>query len=296
MTIRKLVNAILIPQISYGISLLVLPKYYLNKINQILAIPFRRCLGMNKSCSAARLLWEFGIPDAHTLLMSSTLRTMNRSARASPSSITAIAAGDAAATAAAAGVGDGKSSMPTTSLMQHFAEAKRRYGLSILPIDNKHFNSVIEQIATSSFHSVPKLSDRARTIKPTWEAATYLSIDPRPIVSIRARIRLNQALSFSRLHLYNKVDSPNCPRCRVRGDTKHILLDCPVFHSLRQACLDRLSRLPIDVSLTYDLICGLPPPIPPAFIRERSFCSLIHHLCLQITGDYIKAVSSKHFL
>ena len=96
LTICRLVKAVLIPQITYAFSFLSLPVFVLNSINQIIATPLRKALGFNKHTSALRTLWEFGIPDAHTLLVQNTIQVANRSYRSSTSSISYLIAHDMA--------------------------------------------------------------------------------------------------------------------------------------------------------------------------------------------------------
>jgi len=94
LTVARLIKAVLIPQITYSFCFLYLPKFILQRLNQLIASPLRRSLSLNRHASAARLLWEFGIPDANTLLTQSSLLTVNRSARAPPTSITSMLARD----------------------------------------------------------------------------------------------------------------------------------------------------------------------------------------------------------
>src|SRR5690606_33870998 len=132
-------------------------------------------------------------------------------------------------------------SKPITSIATRFLEAKSHHSLPDFPIPKKSLCSTVEAIASASFRATPRLSPGAIALKPSWGMAEYISVDLRPIV--RARIRLGQALSFARMHLYypDKYPSPNCSHCGAHGDTKHILLSCPLFHSLRQTCSHRLS-------------------------------------------------------
>ena len=52
-------------------------------MNQILATPLRRALGLHRSASAVRTFWEFGIPDMETIRLRCFLQSLSRAVRSS---------------------------------------------------------------------------------------------------------------------------------------------------------------------------------------------------------------------
>ena len=185
-----------------------------------------------------------------------------------------------------------------TSLSDRVLILKERYQLPNFPIPPKVVTSITERAAETHFHATPKLSDASKALKPSFDLATYLAVDSRPAVCIRARIRLGVALSFFILHRYKKRANPHCPYCPplTIGNTKHILLECPHHGRARQMCMDRLQRLSYPALLTWDLLRGLPPPPPSGLDRERAFLATYHKQCLAITADFLVIVSNHHFL
>ena len=132
------------------------------------------------------------------------------------------------------------------------------------------------------------------------EIARYLLVDSRPIVSIRARLRLHVDLSFTRLHRYRKRETENCDFCdEPRGDTNHILLHCPAFKSPRSKCEKSLLSIAPKEELTKGIILGHLPKInlhnQKLSRKERE--KLKHHdKCLNITSKYLADIAMKIFL
>ena len=77
----SLVNTILIPQMTYSLAFWRPNKSQRWKLNQILASPLRRALGLHSSASAYRTLWECGIPTVETLRSVNMLQAVSRAYR-----------------------------------------------------------------------------------------------------------------------------------------------------------------------------------------------------------------------
>jgi hypothetical protein len=134
-------------------------------------------------------------------------------------------------------------------------------------------------------------SDKAKAVKPSTGVASYIQFDPKPIVCLRARLRLGVALTPQRRFIYKQVPSPLCRRCLVVGSTEHILLHCLQFGMVRARCTELLRGLCFSVDLSVQLVLGEPPPTPAAYRGERAFLKSIHEQCLNITGDFLLSIN-----
>ena len=76
-----LVRTMLIPQMSYAFPFWRPTKTQYERLLQIIAIPLRRALGMPRSSSAVRLLWEFGIPSPPVIRSRVLLECLSRACR-----------------------------------------------------------------------------------------------------------------------------------------------------------------------------------------------------------------------
>jgi hypothetical protein len=135
------------------------------------------------------------------------------------------------------------------------------------------------------------VSDKAMSLKPSAGVASYIQVDPKPIVCLRARLRLGVALTPQRRFIYKQVPSPLCLRCLVVGSTDHILLHCLHFSRSRASCIELLRGLCFSVDLTLELVLGDPPLTPAAYRGERAFLKSIHEQCLNITGDFLLSIN-----
>ena len=161
-----------------------------------------------------------------------------------------------------------------------------------MPMDSKRVKAFTRASMAAEWHA-SKATAHARAWKPCVDACRYLAVDGRPVVCIRARLRLNVALTPKRRHLYGLLPSPLCVHCHNgMGDASHILLTCPKFASERARCVARLQRLSYPVELTLRVCLGECPPSPEIFAKERTFARLRHDDCLQITGDFLRAVDT----
>ena len=131
---------------------------------------------------------------------------------------------------------------------------------SKLPLDKKQLNAITTTAMTNQW--VANSTVRARALKPSPDPPRYLTIDDKPVVCIRARLRLSVALTPQRKFRYRHTDHDQC--CGETGTTEHVLLRCSRFAGPRAACTLALSKLSTPVHLTLDLVFSgslhLPPP------------------------------------
>jgi hypothetical protein len=256
-------------------------------MNQILATPLRRALGLHRSASAVRTLWEFGIPDMETIRLRCFLQSVSRAVRSSYSGnfLPSILATDISQHQPVA------SPHYCRSLTQEFSEINQQYPYtSRLPLNKKVIDNTTVDAMTKQWirDSTPK----ARSIKPSPDIPRYLYTDSKPTVCIRARLRLSCALTPRRKFIYGLTTSDTC--CGETGDAAHVILRCKRFDSARATCTQHLLDLYVSVHLTLDLALGLPPPLPSdrSLHREKTFLQNHHDNCLRITGTFLRSIDS----
>lgn len=289
---RKLVHAILIPQIAYGLQFIVdINAKHKHHLTQVLATPLRRSLCLPRTTSAQRVIWEFGLPDVGSIHLRALLQFYNRSCIHLSSDSSSLPAQFAL---------DVRNYVPIISSPPLFQSLPSLL-LSCLDsphLSHKSINTIIQNKVTQHWERTARHS--YRVFKPCSDIPTYLSVSEcrNPSVVIRGRIRMDADLSHKRMCQYRSTDSPNCPNCSVVGDSQHMLMLCPLFCHERKKCQEALRRLYFPVELTMSLIYGEPPPPPNdrTLHNEKAFLHGIHVKCLQITSNFLAAVSAKHFL
>jgi hypothetical protein len=286
-----LVKYILIPQISYAIQYWRPNKTQLRTLNQIIATPLRRALGLHRTASALRTLWEFGIPDVESIRVRCFLQSISRAYRShlSGNFLPTILINDI--TAAAKRDIDSSSSFYCRSIIDELHTMQIEHpSASKLPLDRKTLNAITATAMTT--HWVANSTARARILKPSPDPPRYLYVDLKPVVCIRARLRLAVALTPQRKFIYRHTDSDQC--CGEAGTTEHVILRCNRFAGARAVCVRSLSNLSSPVILTLDLALGLPPPTPSPLPRhhKKQFLQDLHDQCLLITGAYLASIDT----
>jgi hypothetical protein len=297
----SLVKSILIPQMSYGLPFWRFNKGQEHALNQILAAPLRRAFGLHRSASARRTLWEAGIPTISNIKAQITVQAVAR-ARASAlnrNELPAILQRDVESDE------EKKLSTPfyCRSLADEVNHVRLCYdqlsdaGFPTRPVDKSLLKSVLRSsvIREWTIHA----NDKAKRCKGSPDLPLYVLVDHKPVVDIRARLRLGSALTPSRLFMYG-LGSPLCqhaPCVNMQGSIRHLFLDCPKFAVARQDCQEKLkTTLYFPVKLTIELVLGHPPTPPSGFATDSDFMKSTHIKCLLITGEFILAVNRLHFL
>jgi hypothetical protein len=279
----SLVNSILIPQMTYSLAFWRPTKTQQQKLLQILATPLRRALGLPNSASAIRVLWEFGVPTIPTLKLRCMLQAVLRADKSfqSGNQLPNLLLKDC-----------DRTEFPKSAAYCRPIGAEFRQSITQCPFDKSEIKSLTVKSMTAVWQS--SANYKAKMLKPSPELPLYITADTKPLVCVRARLRMGVALTPKRLFLYRVIDSPRCPRCGVEGNARHVLLDCPEYHVSRSVCSSKLAFLPFHVDLTYELLLGLRPAIPAALKKEHAFIAKFHKQCLQITGDFLLSINSRH--
>lgn len=286
----KLVNAILVRQLAYGIAFCRFNQQQLHKLDQILAAPLRRALALPKSASAIRTLWESGVPSVRAIRALDLIQTASRAVAAHANGV------ELAQLLAEQLQGDStnsKSPVYCRPLVEEIRVIQRSYPVvARLPASQKATKSLLAQVATAEWQR--RASSKAQIIKPHFGVASYLYIDPKPTSWLRSRLRLGVALTPMRKHLYKLQDSNLCQGCQVPGTSEHMVMWCEQFLIARAVCRAKLEQLYVPVELTMQLVLGEPPDPPDRFKKERRFLELWHEQCLGITGEFLIAINKEH--
>ena len=159
-----------------------------------------------------------------------------------------------------------------------------------LPLARKQIDTICDDAMYREWRCLA--TPKARAVKPLLERPSYISLDPKPAVSIRARLRLSCALTPKRRFVYGLVDHDRCD-CGLVGDTDHVLLRCVKFASERLVCSTHLLSLSVPVVLSRDVILGLPPPLPLDRTLSKADIKLLHEQCLYFSGKFLEAIDRR---
>jgi len=248
-TVANLVKYILIPQISYGFAFWRPNKSQIKALTQIIATPLRFALSLHRSASAIRVLWEFAIPTASSLRLRCFLQSISRAMRS------ALAADrylpsllqDDFKDVESHDASKKSSSKYCRSLKAELDEIQAIFPLATrLPLIKKHIDSICKASMRREWRTLSTAKGRA--VKPVLDRPRYISVDPKPIVGIRARLRLGSALTPKRRFIYGLAVNNKCECGRV-GDTDHILLHCKRLTKERLVCTNHLLALSPSVVL-----------------------------------------------
>ena len=232
----KLVCAVLIPQITYSLQILELNQQQQQNLDQIIARPLRKALGLRRSTSALRVMWEFGVPPIRPSLAKIYLQSIFRSYCLRETKLANLPYHDFVAYA--------NDPVPTKHrTLPHFAfDLLQRHHLQ-LPDLNKY---LIDYVARKEWLQWWAANARhsAQLLKPEPGPARYLRIDHPTAARARARLRLRVSPTRYFLHKINKISSPNCTYCDAVDTEAHVLLFCRSTVALRTECRSRLMALP----------------------------------------------------
>lgn len=275
----------LIPQLSYAIPFWRPSKAQFERLLQIIAIPLRRALGMPRSASAVRLLWEFGLPTPPIIRSRVMLECVSRAFRSADDDnvLPRLLIDDFKAANPA--------SLPLPAYARPFAHeaavliSQHPIELPAKSTDRKDW---VTDRMTHEWQASSRVKARHRLLKHSPELPLYLSVDTKPLVVLRARLRMGVALVPYRKHIYDKSLSDLCPHCNVKGTVQHVLMHCTKFASARSLLVVSLLALQPSVKLTLNVILGdAPHELYDSSDKQRT---KVHSNILRLTGVFILTV------
>lgn len=281
--ISTLVRTMLIPQLSYAFPFWRPSKAQEERLLQIIAIPLRRALGMPRSASAVRLLWEFGIPSPSVIRSRVTVECLSRAFRSASdgNELPALL------------VEDFKAADPTSVPKPFYARPFAHEAASLLaqhplrlPCKGPARKAWVNALMTREWQTSRRIKPKHRLLKREPDPPLYLSVDPKPLLTIRARLRMGVALVPFRKHIYDRSIPANCSRCNVPGTVDHVLMHC-LKHATARSLL-AVSLVDLGVELRINVILGdCPPEIAGSSDKTRIS---VHTDILRLTGLFIMSV------
>lgn len=248
-SIRRLVQAIPVAQISYGMPIVRPDPATCAELNQLLALPLRRVLRLPKRTPALYVLAEFCLLDVERLFDKATLWFARRASTLPGDHPTALLWADSrcpvrcevrrleAVHGSGLSAAGALASLRDTQLGDWWGEEDEKHPLPI------------------------------KLLKFTARPSSYLRVDSRTVASRRARLRFDRSgLNASRFKR-KLVDSRACPDCKAPcDDSEHALLHCPVYSAPRQSALAALSQYGLSPDL-YSIAMGSVDHLPSQHLQ-----------------------------
>jgi hypothetical protein len=229
LSIRKLVVAICVPQITYGMPIFRPEAATCDELDQLLTIPLKQALRLPKRTPAASVLNEFGLLNTEHLFGKATLWFARRAVTLDENHPTAKLWADEPRGA-------------------EQSEAKRYEGIvkcNSIQLSNKDVDDTLQQRQLNQRWDADEKRQEppVKLLKWLTGPARYLALDSKEVASRRARLRFDRSGLRASLRQRRLVASADCPDCKGVPDTaEHVLLHCPAYAAARQACAAALQR------------------------------------------------------
>jgi hypothetical protein len=138
---------------------------------------------------------------------------------------------------------------------------------------------------------VAKTGVRLRELKTTVFTSFYLFHDPKPVVCLRARLRMDVANNSASRHHRGLESSPRCVRCNAPEDTRdHLLVECRAFADIRTITASKLGRLSPPVTLSSYSLMG----VVGDSHRKPSKAQIYQwKQILDITGEMLQVINTR---
>jgi hypothetical protein len=235
-TVRKLVSAICVPQVTYGMPVFMPDSKLCASLDLLMAMPLRQALRLPKTTPAAAILTEYGLLTSEHLFAKEALAFARRAATQD-------------------------SQHPTAELWasetrcQERSEAKRceaLMGATAVELTNEEASQLLQRKQLSEWwgDEERKYPLPVTLVKMGPGPARYLAVDPKEIASRRARLRFDRSGLRESLRRRRLTASGDCPDCKGVTDTpEHVLIICPVFDAARRTCEAELRRIGCELNL-----------------------------------------------
>lgn len=228
--------------------------------SSLLSTPLRRALGLPRSASTQRILWEFGLPPAAAALTGTLLQSFSRSCKHRKRHLVSLPYHDYNSTTAPA----------TADYLNWMPHKLRELSATHRHIDMRNLSrSAVSQIVLAEQKQLWSVYCRSRpyaqAVKSDLDIARYMLSDTTRVARIRARLRLGVARTRHFLHKTGRVSSPNCVSCGVADDEAHVLIFCTALAEDRLHCVNALGTLSPPVALCMTALLGIAPPGHPQF-------------------------------
>jgi hypothetical protein len=267
--VLTLVEALLVPLISYGFPIWEPENSRKNALDQLIARPLRRCLSLpQKSTHAFSVIVECGLLNIDSLYAIAAVRL--------GAAVFKLEANDPVK----ALLFDHRN--PVTATIRRF---QRQLDVSI---DNsrqmRQLRQTVDQHQLEQWALADSGSKSLKGVKLKPGASQYLLRDSRHVCSLRARLRFDRSSLNSSLADRKLLPSPHCPACHCPETNEHCLLSCPMFSAERKACNAELQPIGLNLELLSALGCT-------ELLPTNSVTTV-----LQATGRFLLAIDASRKL
>jgi hypothetical protein len=139
---------------------------------------------------------------------------------------------------------------------------------------------------TTEWNTSRRVDSAAKLLKPSPDLPLYFTVDRKPLLAVRARLRLGVALVPKVKRRYDKSVHKTCVHCRWPvGTVRHVLMMCPLFLDDRASLIIALLALDPPVALNLDVLLGRPPREIAAL--PSKLAKQVHTECLRLTGEFL---------
>jgi hypothetical protein len=264
-TIVRLVEALLLPLLSYGMPMWSPHEKYANQLDQLIARPLRRCLSLPQaSTHALSTIVECGTLSINSQHALSALRFGSVLHKAKPND----------------------PCLPFFHTKSNFIAAKMRRFEKAVEVKCANaaamasVRSAIDDWQLDAWRFSDSGSSLLKGCKLQSGTSLYLLRESRRLTAVRARLRLERSSLNSSLFQRRITADPSCPECKANDETvQHCLLECPRYEMHRQNCRNGLSvlNLPLDLPT----LLGDNEQIQPAARRTQA---------LSTTGKFLAKI------
>jgi hypothetical protein len=220
-TTIRLVKSILIPKISYGLAFVRFNRSQISKLNQIMAMPLRRAMGLPRTASAVGAMWHCDVPSLSTTKLTVMLQCISRAhvSASKGNALPQLLVDDLRAPVT-------KGPHYCRPFLNELNEVKAKHPdvAFSFPMSKAVIKSISQKALKSDW--VAQSTVKHRRVKPSMGVSAFFKREAKPTLCIRSRICFSVALTPQRHHLYKHTPTPLCSACGVVGDLDHVLLHC----------------------------------------------------------------------
>jgi len=275
--VRQLVQAVVIPTITYGFPLWNPPNAKLwNKLESAVCLPLRCALALPSNTQRLAVMADFGIVGPRAQHQRAALSFAHRAATLPSEHTTRV-------------LFDKQRQQPIRAVRKSYMPFanKVRKTEALWNINHADANAASSRSLTRAAleAQLQQLRNPFPKTRFSWlhlepQPTPYILRDDRQTAQLRARIRLNRHHFNTRLFRMKLADTDLCLVCRVPESDYHIIYDCSRFALPRHRCCAVLDYAAVPLSL--NVVTGDFTNIAPDLVAEVA----------KATADFLKAVNA----
>jgi hypothetical protein len=279
--IRTLVASLVYPIITYSMPFWRPTATDAAQLDQILAWPLRKVLGLPRSTHAASVLCDFGLlPISFTWDLNAFrfgIRALHPTMPADHPTMELYSI-------------QADSDVSARPIIRRTAgktgtDRSHDYNLNLHFVTAKMAQTAVQDAFFRSWKADLSTASTLKSVRADSTLATYLQLDDLANAKLRAAFRHNRAPTNRQLFLQGKAPAETC-NCDCPSETiAHRLTECKLLQAPRQLATTRLALLCQDLAIQVPFSLSFVFGELPAGLSEESQCEL-----LAISARYIKCV------